>query len=66
MIVSTSHPQSFIYLLDARLLRKLAVIRLEDIAKSIDVIERPLYHQFDLLIAAQSCGSINTYKLNDG
>ena len=43
LFVGTSHPQSLAYVLDAQLLTKLAVINLNDVAKSIDVIEKPMY-----------------------
>jgi len=66
LLVSTSYPQSLIYVLDALLLKKLAVISLQDVAKCIDVIERPLYQHFDMIVATQSCGRVDTYSINEG
>ena len=66
VIVSTSHPQSLVYLLDAHLFKKLAVLSLDDVTKSITVLKQPLWQDFDILILAQSCGSMKTYKIGVG
>ena len=42
------------------------MIDLNDVAKSIEVIERPLYQNFDLLLVAQACGTIDLFKIGDG
>ena len=50
LFISTSHPQSLIYVMDAQLMTKLAIINLNDVAKSICIIEKPLYQNFDMLV----------------